>query len=93
MLNWLYREFDKNPEEFFQTLYRLEAEGLTNFRLSVLGESFKDNPSVFREAKVRLESYIDHWGFLPSKSEYFQVLSQSHVVVSTAVHEFFGVAM
>ncbi len=90
---WVSRwEHDKNPELFFAGLEEFAQRGIP-FRLNVLGESYSEVPPCFEAAKTRFADHILHWGFLPSRAEYEAVLKTSDVVVSTADHEFFGIAI
>lgn len=100
--NELIREYDKNPEMFFRVMFALHDAKLT-FQLAVfgtkgsnvlvdrIGESFEEQPPIFKEAKEKLSSHILHWGYAENKEQYFHCLrTQCDVVVSTTDHEFLG---
>lgn len=90
---WNHRwEHDKDPEFFFETLFELEKQGL-NFNLIVLGQSFAKQPPIFDAAKKRLAGRIIHFGYVRSRRDYLRFLLSGDFVVSTARHEFFGMAV
>eukprot|EP01104_Vermistella_antarctica_P013779 TRINITY_DN4228_c0_g1_i2.p2 TRINITY_DN4228_c0_g1~~TRINITY_DN4228_c0_g1_i2.p2 ORF type:complete len:236 (-),score=51.26 TRINITY_DN4228_c0_g1_i2:449-1156(-) len=90
---WSMRwEWDKNPEAFFAACFDLKSNNVP-FELSVVGEQFAEYPAVFDEAKERLASEIKHWGFRSNKREYYDVLREADVIVSTSFHEFYGVSV
>ncbi len=90
---WAARwEHDKNPEAFFEALGQLETRG-RDFRVSVIGEQFRDTPPVFDQARLRFADRIDRWGHQPSRAEYDAALAEADVIVSTANHEFFGISV
>jgi len=90
---WAARwEHDKNPQTFFDALGPLKEKGI-NFKISVIGQQFREVPSVFRWAKEHFEKYIDHWGYQETVEQYRSVLTEADVVVSTADHEFFGISV
>eukprot|EP01118_Nematostelium_gracile_P018409 TRINITY_DN8170_c0_g1_i2.p1 TRINITY_DN8170_c0_g1~~TRINITY_DN8170_c0_g1_i2.p1 ORF type:complete len:277 (-),score=48.98 TRINITY_DN8170_c0_g1_i2:21-851(-) len=90
---WNHRwEFDKRPDLFFEALFKLKNCGC-QFKLSVLGESFVDSPPIFEQAKEVLSDHILNWGYQETKDDYYQILEQADVVVSTTDHEFFGVSV
>ena len=89
---WAARwEHDKDPDTFFRALYQLQA-ATCPFRVSVLGQSFGDVPACFDLAAHRLADQIDRWGYLPDRQDYLAALCAADVCVSTAQHEFFGIA-
>ncbi|QDU80880.1 GDP-mannose-dependent alpha-(1-6)-phosphatidylinositol dimannoside mannosyltransferase [Polystyrenella longa] len=92
-LLWVSRwEHDKGPEIFFESLRLLQQSGVP-FRVSILGESYEQAPTVFEEAKRTFPNEILHWGYLENYAEYQKTLSEADVVLSTARHEFFGIAI
>jgi glycosyltransferase involved in cell wall biosynthesis len=90
---WAARwEHDKNPDDFFKALEILKTENMP-FRISVIGQSFRDRPAVFDRAHSEFHDYIDSWGYQKSWEDYKRILSEADVVVSTANHEFFGISV
>jgi glycosyltransferase involved in cell wall biosynthesis len=90
---WNHRwEHDKNPEAFFEALHRLAEESVP-FRLIVCGERYTEVPPVFEDARRWLGDRVIHWGYAETRTEYERLLNAAHVAVSTALHEFFGVAV
>jgi len=90
---WVGRwEHDKNPEDFFAAMQQLKQQGV-DFRLSVLGEQAIRWPEIFDQARHPLADRIDHWGYQADPADYAAALQAADVVVSTAWHEFFGLAI
>ena len=93
LIVWNHRwEFDKNPEAFFSALAEIKARGL-KFRLAILGENFSKIPPVFETAKTRFADEILHYGYLPSKAEYYKMLQKGAIIISTAIQENFGISV
>jgi glycosyltransferase involved in cell wall biosynthesis len=89
---WNHRwEYDKDPAAFFAALAQLADEGVP-FGLIVAGESFQTVPAEFEAARQRFADRIVWFGTAPADA-YPDLLRRADVVVSTAHHEFFGVAV
>ena len=90
---WAARwEHDKNPELFFESLRILKASKI-EFRVSVIGEQFRQVPDVFNSARQEFSDYIDRWGYQQDRNDYESTLLEADVFVSTADHEFFGISV
>lgn len=90
---WNHRwEYDKGPELMAETLTHLKATG-ARFRAIICGQSFKTSPPVFAELPQRLGPHLEHLGFFADSSSYLRALQRADIVLSTARHEFFGVAV
>ncbi|WP_236011957.1 tRNA-queuosine alpha-mannosyltransferase domain-containing protein [Marinobacter mangrovi] len=92
-LLWNHRwEYDKGPDRLQALLDHLVASGL-DFRLSVVGEQFRRQPEAFEAIRTRHGERLVNWGFLPDRADYDGLLRQADVVLSTALHDFQGLAM
>jgi glycosyltransferase involved in cell wall biosynthesis len=90
---WPHRwEHDKNPEEFFGAVAALAEEGL-DFEVAVAGQSFAETSEAMRQAAATLGDRLVHCDEPPDREGYASLLRTCDVAVSTAVNEFFGLAM
>ena len=90
---WNHRwEFDKNPEDFFNVLFKLKKEN-TLFQLALLGERYKKQPPVFRKAEIILKENIIHSGYIENYDDYIDILRKGDIVISTANQENYGIAV
>lgn len=89
---WNHRwEYDKDPATFFSAVAELADAGVA-FRLAVAGERFQTVPPDFEAARERFAGRLVHFGTAPG-DEYRRLLQRADVVVSTARHDFFGLAV
>lgn len=90
VIGWNHRwEYDKGPDEFFETLFQLDSEGV-DFRLVVLGEAYQKSPYVFAKAKEKLADKILHYGYAKSFEEYAEWLWKIDLLPVTSRQDFFG---
>jgi glycosyltransferase involved in cell wall biosynthesis len=90
---WNHRwEYDKGPERLFAALLQLQQAGM-DFRVHVIGQQFRKQPAVFVAMHARFGAYIGNWGMVQEMADYRRILQQSDIVLSTALHEFQGLAV
>ncbi|HIN83426.1 MAG TPA: DUF3524 domain-containing protein [Phycisphaerales bacterium] len=89
---WPHRwEHDKGPDKFLE-IARTYSEKL-NLRWIVLGQQFKEVPESLQTFQSEFSDRIEHMGYVESKGEYWNWLQRADWVLSTANHEFFGIAV
>ena len=93
LLLWNHRwEYDKNPDDFFDAMYRLEDRGL-EYSLALLGEHFVSEPKSFRKAKKKLKHRIQQFGYADSFEDYARWLWRSRMLPVTSNQDFFGISI
>lgn len=92
-IGWVSRwEYDKRPDKFLQLLELLEEQNV-NYQLILLGARPRSKLKDLSMIERRFATRISHNGYAESVGQYWELLSPIDVVVSTADHEFFGIAV
>lgn len=92
ILTWAARwEYDKGPDKLLAVVRELTRRGV-NFRLNIIGRQFRNCPKELLEIREVFPQCLLHFGYLSSRSAYWHTLRSSHVFLSTAAHEFQGLA-
>ncbi len=93
LLLWNHRwEYDKNPETFFQALFKLDEKGL-DFCVAILGEHFRQQYPIFDTARKTLKDKIVHYGYEKNFASYAQWLHRADIIPMTSRQEFFGASL
>jgi glycosyltransferase involved in cell wall biosynthesis len=82
---------DKNPEAMLHSLVALDELEL-DFRVAICGGEPNARIPLFEEVRERLGARVVHFGWA-SESEYSGLVQRADIVLSTARHEFFGIAV
>jgi len=92
LIVWNHRwEYDKAPEVFAEALELLAKRGV-DFRLALLGSRPVTTPHALMTVQTQFDPVIVANAHLP-RADYERTLSQAAIAVSTAIHEFQGLAM
>jgi glycosyltransferase involved in cell wall biosynthesis len=92
---WNHRwEYDKGVDALQRLVIAMLASKL-DFEFHLIGQSFRSVPPALQQVKLMLEEAgrLGVCGFIPARKDYLALLARSHVVLSTAIHEFQGVAV
>lgn len=82
-------EFDKQPEFFLDQMQELEKH--SSFNLILLGDNKNCNKNLVN--KVNNLKSVQFFGFCDNKADYYNWLHSSDIVISTALHEFYGIGI
>ena len=93
IISWAARwEYDKGPDRLLEILRALDAKGL-DFRLNILGRSFRRVPEAFGTIRREFASRLLTYGYVGARESYMEILRGSDIILSTANHEFQGLAV
>ncbi|MCP5129497.1 MAG: DUF3524 domain-containing protein [Pseudomonadales bacterium] len=85
-------EHDKGAETLWHALCEMERRGLA-YELALTGPQFRKAPAVFARIENDFSHRLVHFGYLESVTDYRALLRAADVVLSTARHEFQGLAV
>lgn len=92
-LLWVGRfEYDKGGAGLLRFLQRLERESI-NYEIAVLGQQFRNSPDAFTEIESTFAHRLVQFGYVAETADYHGWLQAADIVVSTADHEFQGLAV
>lgn len=91
---WNHRwEYDKSPDRLLAFLKALPPELALTFH--IVGQAFRQVPKEFEQIKSYLaeRQWLGEWGYIDCINIYHNLLEKSQYVISTAEHDFQGIAV
>jgi glycosyltransferase involved in cell wall biosynthesis len=92
-LLWVGRfEHDKGGDNLLLILRILERQGFS-YKLALVGQQFRNSPAAFEKIQIEFKHRLLQFGYIESRQAYREMLSGADVILSTALHEFQGLAV
>lgn len=92
-LAWLGRfEYDKGPDRLLGVLSVLEEMQL-DYELAVVGQQFRSLPAAFEVIARDYVHRLVYMGYIEGEESFLGFLSEVDIALSTALHEFQGLAL
>ncbi|TXR53180.1 tRNA-queuosine alpha-mannosyltransferase domain-containing protein [Reinekea thalattae] len=90
---WNHRwEWDKNPALLLEIIKQVNEQALP-IRFVLTGQQFRTVPTELQQIEQQFAHLIKQAGFIEQDEDYRATLQQCDVVLSTADHEFQGIAV
>ncbi len=92
-LMWSARlEHDKGGDGLYRILQELEATSL-DYEMALTGQQFRNSPQVFNQIADTFKHRLVQFGYVESGDQFRAMQSEADIVLSTAGHEFQGLAI
>jgi glycosyltransferase involved in cell wall biosynthesis len=92
-LLWVGRfEYDKGAQGLLRILRQLENSGQA-YELAMIGQQFRQSPPEFDEIRNAFGHRLVQFGYVEDTLQYRGLLQAADIVLSTALHEFQGLAV
>ncbi|MDJ0653362.1 MAG: DUF3524 domain-containing protein [Xanthomonadales bacterium] len=92
-LLWNHRwEYDKGPDRLLLALKELRRRQV-GFRIDIAGQRFRQVPEALQTIQREFTHELGQFGPIEDRLEYEKRLSRGGLVLSTALHDFQGLAM
>lgn len=90
---WNHRwEYDKGPDKLLNAMDSI-LHNDPSILFHIVGQQFRNIPEAFNLIKQNHTANIKSWGYVTSHQEYRALLRTTDVVLSTAEHDYQGIAV
>lgn len=90
---WNHRwEYDKGPDRLLLFLIELKKRQVP-FEINIVGEQFRSVPPEFDQIQSTFVTEVRSFGYISDVNDYYKLLSQCDIVLSTTIHEFQGLSV
>ena len=90
---WNHRwEYDKGTDRLLLFLSELNKRKIP-FEINIVGEQFRRVPLEFNDIQLKFSKQLGVFGYIANVDEYYKLLSECDIVLSTSLHEFQGISV